>query len=133
MAKIKTGELIDAALDWAVATCEGYDTAFTSAGDVIILREGVTDYFDPHRNWGWGGPIIEREMLCVGYRHQADPNYCPINDPATICWSRTTAGGYPSYGPTPLIAAMRCFCCSKLGDTVEVPEELTCSPTPKND
>ena len=27
-------------------------------------------------------------------------------------------------GPTPLIAAMRCFCCSKLGDEVEVPDEL---------
>lgn len=28
------------------------------------------------------------------------------------------------YGPTPLIAAMRCFVASKLGDEVEVPDEL---------
>jgi hypothetical protein len=27
-------------------------------------------------------------------------------------------------GPTPLIAAMRCYVASKLGDEVEVPEEL---------
>lgn len=27
-------------------------------------------------------------------------------------------------GPTPLIAAMRCFVSSKLGDEVEIPEEL---------
>jgi hypothetical protein len=27
-------------------------------------------------------------------------------------------------GPTPLIAAMRCYVASKLGDTVEIPEEL---------
>lgn len=27
-------------------------------------------------------------------------------------------------GPTPLIAAMRCFVASKLGDEVEIPEEL---------
>lgn len=28
-------------------------------------------------------------------------------------------------GPTPLIAAMRCYVASKLGDTVDIPEELT--------
>ena len=28
------------------------------------------------------------------------------------------------FGPTPLIAAMRCYVASKLGDEVEVPEEL---------
>jgi hypothetical protein len=28
------------------------------------------------------------------------------------------------YGPTPLIAAMRCYVASKLGDEVEVPDEL---------
>ena len=27
-------------------------------------------------------------------------------------------------GPTPLIAAMRCYVASKLGDEVDVPEEL---------
>jgi hypothetical protein len=29
------------------------------------------------------------------------------------------------HGPTPLIAAMRCYVASKLGDEVEVPKELT--------
>jgi hypothetical protein len=29
------------------------------------------------------------------------------------------------YGPTPLIAAMRCYVASKLGDEVELPEELS--------
>jgi len=27
-------------------------------------------------------------------------------------------------GPTPLIAAMRCYVASKLGDEVEIPQEL---------
>lgn len=27
-------------------------------------------------------------------------------------------------GPTPLIAAMRCFVASRLGDEIEIPEEL---------
>jgi hypothetical protein len=29
------------------------------------------------------------------------------------------------YGPTPLIAAMRCYVEAKLGDEVEIPKELT--------
>jgi hypothetical protein len=29
------------------------------------------------------------------------------------------------YGDTPLIAAMRCYVASKLGDEVEIPNELT--------
>lgn len=32
------------------------------------------------------------------------------------------------YGPTPLIAAMRCYVASKLGDEVEIPEELLTTP-----
>ena len=28
------------------------------------------------------------------------------------------------YGPTPLIAAMRCFVASRLGDEVDIPEDL---------
>jgi hypothetical protein len=28
-------------------------------------------------------------------------------------------------GPTPLIAAMRCYVASKLGDYIDIPEELT--------
>jgi hypothetical protein len=28
------------------------------------------------------------------------------------------------YGPTPLIAAMRCYVASKLGDDIEIPEGL---------
>ncbi len=31
-----------------------------------------------------------------------------------------------NHGPTPLIAAMRCYVASKLGDEIEIPEELKC-------
>lgn len=70
-------------------------------------------------NWSQGGPIIEREVICLTH-----PKY--------DCW---TAIGQDSAdleiplwqedGPTPLIAAMRCLVASKLGDEVYVPEELT--------
>jgi hypothetical protein len=34
-------------------------------------------------------------------------------------------GNVTMLGPTPLIAAMRCYVASKLGDEVDIPEELT--------
>lgn len=111
--KVKTSELTDAALDWVVATCEGYSASISESGEAIIMREGVVDYFDPHRNWGWGGPIIEREKISI--RQWVDVPvvnaYIPNAD-----WSFDAA--------SPLIAAMRCYVASKLGDFVEVPEEL---------
>jgi len=123
--KIKTSELTGAALDWAVATAEGLtvETRRHSSYPMLLIFDRGGEY-GPSYNWAQGGPIIEREKLCVGHRHQADPEYCPINDPATNCWARTTAGGYLSHGPTPLIAAMRCYVASKLGNEVEIPSEL---------
>ena len=114
--KIKTSELTGAALDWVVANCEGIQ-------DSEFVRTHM-DAWPYSTDWAQCGPIIEREKMCVGHKHQADPEYCPVNDPTTNCWARTTAGGYLSYGPTPLIAAMRCYVASKLGEEVEIPNEL---------
>lgn len=118
MQVVKVSEVSGPALDWLVATCEGHLASITESDEVVILREGVTDYFDPHRNWGWAGPIIEREKIghcwCSdGYSqaHQFD-----AEDEFNSAFYQT--------GPTPLIAAMRCYVASKLGETVEVPDEL---------
>jgi len=118
--KIKKQELSGAALDWAVARAEE--------------GEDLNPFWHPHKdddggfrpstNWNQGGPIIEREGLGVGRKHQCDPAYCELNDPAVNHWARTSSGGFLSYGPTPLIAAMRCFCAAKLGDEVDIPKEL---------
>ena len=125
--KIKTTELTDAALDWAVCEAAGLLAAYPRVRKDFALQWPSTgnQHLHPSTDWAQGGPIIEREKLCVGHKHQADPEYCPVNDPATNCWARTTAGGYLSYGPTTLVAAMRCLVASKLGDEIEIPEELT--------
>jgi hypothetical protein len=39
-----------------------------------------------------------------------------------MAWGWPKANGF--WGDTPLIAAMRCFVTSKLGDEIEIPEEL---------
>lgn len=65
-------------------------------------------------SWDQSGPIIERGKInlnLVGDVWEAGP------------WiNRTTRR---PHGPTPLIAACRCFVASKLGDDVDIPKELT--------
>jgi hypothetical protein len=109
--KIKTADLTGHALDWAVAKAEGHETVVSEGGFLVMIRRhNVVDYFDPSGNWGWGGPIIEREGIwlmpsCAAY------------------WEAQKAETVQT-GSTPLIAAMRCFVASKLGDVVDVPDEL---------
>lgn len=129
---MKTRDLIGAQLDWAVAKCEGYECEFGDevSGPWLVPQEGYLHdekplaSFRPSTDWAQGGPLSERESLCVGRKQQCDTAYCPINDPTVDCWARTSNGGHLSYGPTPLIAAMRCFCASRLGDEINIPEEL---------
>jgi hypothetical protein len=95
--KIKANELTGAALDWAVAKCE--DTLLDST-----LYEYSTD-------WAWGGPIIEREGI-------------DLTRISGALWDATIRGEWTEDGPTPLVAAMRCYVGSVIGDEVEVPDEL---------
>ena len=105
--KIKIGELNGAALDWAVAKCEGLDIRRLSGGE-FLLADG--DFWFPSIDWAQGGPIIEREGIALGQTGDG--------------WEATCDGCIYISGPTPLIAAMRCYVASKLGEEVEVPEEV---------
>lgn len=113
MSKVKTCELQGAALDWAVAICE-----YPSETQKQLFT--LKNPFKYSTEWMLAGPIIEREGL-----------YLRANDDA----SKWASGGLsinrhdgkpgPLYwADTPLIAAMRCYVASKLGDEVEIPEEL---------
>jgi hypothetical protein len=98
---MKTSELSGAALDWAVTKCEGYDHKVTS---------GEWGMWGWATDWAQGGPIIEREGIAIFIEHPKD-------------WGATD-GNYRKAGDTPLIAAMRCYVASQLGDTIDIPEEL---------
>jgi hypothetical protein len=105
---MRTNELTGAALDWAVAKCEGEDYC---AHDGV---DGIGNAFEATRystDWSQGGPIIERERI----------NLEPFSNINGEQWSAD--GEWDS--PTPLVAAMRCYVASKLGDDVEIPNELT--------
>ena len=124
--KIKTSELTGTALDWAVAKCEGKNGVLHDDGItrciVIATASGVyKGTWKPSVNWAQGGPIIEREEIDLNHYRLADK---------TAMWEASGsigakgAGYRYAVGPTPLIAAMRCYVASKLGDEVETPNEL---------
>jgi hypothetical protein len=124
MPKIKTSELIDFALDWAVAKTTGYKPHVFVEKDcgqgafrplsrwcgVDVTPDGHTVY-SPSTNWTQGGPIIERERIAIK----------PFKDGGEWLAKLRT---HQHDGPTPLIAAMRCFVASKLGNEVNIPAEL---------
>lgn len=113
---MKVSELQGAALDWAVAKCEEHDTLITYAPmQVLYEPKGKRSWYvyRPSTNWAQGGPIIEREVICVGSGMDAPTWY-----------ANKGLGNYHQFGPTPLVAAMRCYVASKLGDQIELPEEL---------
>ena len=111
---MKTSELQGAALDWAVAKCEGV------ALDPNLLKDGhaVKFRFEPSTDWAQGGPIIERE----GINLENNPSRCHWNASTPAPEHRN--GAVETVGLTPLIAAMRCYVASKLGDVIDIPEEL---------
>lgn len=97
---MKTTELTGAALDWAVWAAR-YGKDFFG--------------FNPNRDlystdWAQGGPVIEWEMIDLK---------CLPTKQGGVIWRTVCADG-----PTPLIAAMRCYVVTRLGDDIEIPEEL---------
>jgi hypothetical protein len=116
---MKTNELTGSALDWAVATSLGL-TAYTD-GISWIVDIGKTCIQLPKYSteWAKGGPIIERENISTQSLEGVWSAFFRdklFEEDNSECWQD---------GPTPLIAAMRCYVASKLGDDVTIPEELT--------
>ncbi len=128
--KIKTSELKDRALDYAVAVAEGYKPVicrnYTAAEEARGIRryyislgldykEGVTvDYYPRYSpsTGPAGDDIIDREKISTwttgdGWHARDFVIYTMVVD-----------------GATRREAAMRAYVASKLGDEVEIPDEL---------
>ncbi len=121
--KIEISEATENQLDYLVAKIEGLNVYIPAYAETPWLQ-----YRDscgqPHpcpkysSDWSQGGPIIERETINIG-------NYSFL--------SKEWFAKYPSddylpqyirWGDAPLIAAMRCYVASKLGEEVEIPDSL---------
>ena len=116
--RMKVSELQGAALDWAVAKCEGFvDRLDLTPWEFLRYREDHG--YEPSTDWVQGGPIIEREKVAIYWREYFD------EPPEESYWVATIDKPLTeTQGQTPLIAAMRCYVASKLGEEVEIPEEL---------
>jgi hypothetical protein len=103
---MKTSELTGLALHRAVAK---------ALGKLPATYDDWTQTW-PHysTDWSQGGPIIDRKKIKIDPRN---------GQWAATIWNEASTQN-PSYGPTPLIAAMRCLVASELGDEVEIPKEL---------
>lgn len=138
---IKVGALEGAALDWAVAVAEGKDHSTNKDWGNALVNDlsrcsishrdwNCAKYFEPSKNWVNGGPIIGRENIGISpptsrVHRNGGPNsgwgesgvwtaatwHKGANGRRSIAWHETE----------PLIAAMRCYVMSKLGDCVDVP------------
>ena len=125
--KIKTADLIGPAIDWAVGTalelpveiCQIFQYGRPNGKHYISIgetdKDGAEVDFEPSEEWSQGGPIIEEAGIGTS-KHFAD-------------WSQQwhwcgKLGGLIHHGPTPLIAAMRALVASKLGDEIDIPDEL---------
>lgn len=117
--KIQTKELTGAALDWAVATCDGYSNLRVGAfSSVLVMDPPRVEYgavslssLNYSTDWAQGGPLKEREGIVSG------PSIHGM-------FFAFKSGVTSAFGPAELVAAMRCLVAVKLGDVIEVPDEL---------
>lgn len=117
--KVKTSVINGFALDWAVATAEGYKAELDHNEVVswkIILSNAYRLVWEPSINWSQAGVIIERENISLDYR--------PTEHAEGRPWIATLPSGAEEKGATALIAAMRAYVSSVLGDNIDIPDEL---------
>jgi len=127
--KMNVNELTGSKLDWAVSKCEGYDCLFDDevSGAWLVPQQGYLhdekplSRFSPSTDWAQGGPIIEREKINIHSNMTRMAKY-PDYDWLADCPEHRQCVSFT--GQTPLIAAMRCYVASKLGDVIDIPEEL---------
>lgn len=128
--EVKTLKLDNAALAWAVALCERVETGITRTNKVCIdthqdeLPPGLASFDDcrwhiyrPESSWAQGGPIVDEQEITIDYRE---------NETIARKWSDTLNNFIEARAGKKqgLLAAMRCYVAFKLGDSVEIPEEL---------
>lgn len=122
--KVKVSESSGPVLDWMVAKAEERGPVWnmdshgrtwhgwwlSKGGEYEVMPRYSTD-------WAQGGQILARERIAT---IPSKPNWVArIQNPGDPLgdWLQLV-------GPTPLIAALRCYAVSKLGEEVEVPDEL---------
>lgn len=151
--KVKTAELICVQLDYAVAMSVE-NPVKVIRGEVCSMHEEGNEwmpyaYFNPSTDWGVCGAFIEKFQIFIEPPHEIHKSMVDSNGKPKGCWEsfdtwHTTistrvaekpkkhlwadfslpGGPYRGEGETPQIAICRAVVASKLGDEVDIPDEL---------
>lgn len=123
--KVRTNVLIDIALDYAVAKCTNEEESWLRSHAMNCTQH--TSY-----DWKLAGPIIEESLIAT----EPNDDFCDVKRAATdytgtawnawACFADLSGGEARQVfqGPTLIVAGLRCYVASKLGDEVEIPDEL---------
>ena len=121
---IKTSELSGRALDWAVELALGTHwsiNGYFCHSPTEFNRNPKHPYSS---DWAYGGPIIDSERISI--RFCRDPK--DISTDSLYVHAQMREYQYDGYSwggwDFPLVAAMRCFVASKLGEEVDIPEDV---------
>jgi len=138
--EVKTADLTGLALDWAVAKAQGLplnDQVCHTTCVWVGRGNGDLKPFAPSTDWSQAGPLIEKYKVMLspptsavhrnfGYMDKRNGYYESGHWSSTIFGKerkhRRTAFNHPD---SPLIVAMRAIVQFELGDTIQVPKELT--------
>jgi hypothetical protein len=127
MPSVNTSELSGAALDWAVAKCEPSIRltqridSFKHYGGCVLAHGGV---YSPSTDWAQAGPIIDKHKITLA---RGNDLYFPKGNERGEYYEElwlAHMGEFRAQGQTMLIAAMRCYVASKLGNVVDISQEL---------
>jgi hypothetical protein len=121
---IKTANLTPPQVNWAVAKCEGIEfelidgalvtgTRFESNSADDNYGCEFNEEYDPSTDWAQGGPLLDE--ITIDYRD---------NETQARKWNGHDFVDAYAGKRQGLLAAMRCLVASKIGDEIEIPEEL---------
>jgi hypothetical protein len=120
MKTVNVTELEGAALDWATGVSLGHKVHNSNNVGGLSISEPYSKHdrfiWSPSTDWSQCGPVISSEYIDVWHSL--------LGTEHDVVWCAQAPCGRIYRAPTPLIAACRAIVAAKVGDTVDVPEEL---------
>lgn len=137
--KVKTAELSGGALDWAVAIAEGWEPNRPHDGQLkrgesyILVSDRTVDrrfrrfWYSPSTDWSQCGLLIEQYKLSLYLHSEYEINGEGVYDiyeaGCSADWFVDATTPDP-VSTDPKVAICRAVVASKLGDEVDIPDEL---------
>ncbi|MDA3131711.1 phage protein NinX family protein [Atlantibacter subterraneus] len=121
--KVKTSELSGKALDWAVAETQGIKRITTTRKEfgLYVAKNIVPPY---STEWAWCGPLIEKYHINFNSIFDGSNSnlFATIGYRLTISGKNATGAGGKEFNYQ--LATCRAVVAAKLGDEVDIPDEL---------